>query len=374
MIDELSVHEKVRPLISFFIPSLDGGGAERVTVTLINAIVEKGYSVELLMPSANGVYLNDIKKEVKVISLGKPNTLSCIVPLAKYMKNSRAVALLSVLNHANVIAILAKLFSRSKIKLVVAEHNNLVRAVRHDKSFRTKIITNLMKVLYPRANNVIAVSEGVAKSLAEVIGYPEEKIDVIYNPVVTDRVLELCKKTIEHNFFSLKGDKIVAVGRLTAQKDFKNLLKAIAFVQETRNIQLVILGEGELRSELENLRDKLGLNEIVHMPGFVDNPYAWMSAADLFVLSSAWEGLPTVLIEAMAAGTKVVSTDCPSGPCEILQEGKWGELVPVAQPMELAEAILRTLAEPEGKNVTERALVFNVENSVKQYLKLFGCA
>ena len=358
--------------LAVFIPSLEGGGAERVTVTLVNALIERGHSVDLIMPEAKGTYLKDLHSEVRVIPLGQKRVLFCIFSLAAYMRKTKPEVLLSVLNHANVVALMAKKLSGIKIRILAAEHNNLARAVKDDTSFATRVLIALMRFIYPMADQVIACSEGVADSLTAVLGLPKDKVAVVYNPVVTDKVLQLSQETVHDDFFLKEGKKLVAVGRLTAQKDFATLLKAFAEVRKVANVHLAILGEGELRTKLEDYCAELGLGGSVFMPGFVDNPYAWMSSADLFVLSSAWEGLPTVLIEAMACGVAVVSTDCPSGPSEILQGQKWGALVPVGDYKALSVAILESLESPENNNVRERAMLFNVDNSVNHYIKLFG--
>ncbi|MFC4656867.1 glycosyltransferase [Rheinheimera marina] len=357
-----------------FIPSLDGGGAERVTVTLLNELARRGYQVDLVMPELHGVYLADLHPAVNRISLGRSRTLACLFPLASYLRQAKPVALLAVLNHANVVAILAGRLAGGNCRILVAEHNNLVRAIRDDSSLTTRVLTRLMKWLYPKADKVIAVSEGVADSVAEAIALPRSSIEVVYNPVVGDSLLSKVAQDVSHEFFQRQGAKLVAVGRLTEQKDFSNLLSAFASVHTKTGAQLAILGEGPLRPVLEAQRQTLGLNDAVLMPGFVDNPYAWMAKADLFVLSSAWEGLPTVLIEAMACGTRVVSTDCPSGPAEILENGRWGALVPVADAKALSNAILQALADEEQTDVRERALGFDLNTSVNHYLALLNSA
>jgi glycosyltransferase involved in cell wall biosynthesis len=358
--------------LGVFIPSLEGGGAERVTVTLVNALVERGYSVDLVMSAAQGIYIKDLHPKVRVLNLNKKRVLFCILPLAKYLRNAKPDALLSVLNHANVVALAARALSGLNTRILVAEHNNLARAVKEDSSLSNKILTTLMRFTYPMADQVVACSDGVADSLTSVIGLDKSKIVVVYNPVVSEKVLQLSREIVRDDFFQKDGKKLVAVGRLTAQKDFFTLLKAFAEVRKVENVYLVILGEGELRLELEEYCAKLNLGDYVFMPGFVDNPYAWMASADLFVLSSAWEGLPTVLIEAMACGVNVVSTDCPSGPSEILQQQKWGALVPVGDYKAMSAAIVNSLGEPHKFKVRERAMLFNVENSINSYIKLFG--
>jgi glycosyltransferase involved in cell wall biosynthesis len=164
---------------------------------------------------------------------------------------------------------------------------------------------------------------------------------------------------------------ILGVGRLATQKDFSTLLHAFARVRSQRPARLLILGEGDKRFELEALAQNLGLARDVRLPGYADNPFAYMRRCSVFVLSSAYEGLPTVLIEAMACGAPVVSTDCPSGPAEILEGGRYGCLVPIGDPDAMASAILTILQDaPDTTRTRQRAEMFSIEASVDQYLNL----
>jgi len=191
---------------------------------------------------------------------------------------------------------------------------------------------------------------------------------VIYNPVVTPSLKSLATAPVDHPWIGTNQPPLVlAVGRLTAQKDYPTLLRAFAKVRSRRNCRLIILGEGELRDSLEALTSQLGIADSVQLPGFADNPFAWMSKASLFVLSSAWEGLPNVLIQAMACGTPVVSTDCPSGPAEILENGKWGRLVPVGDEVALAEAMDRALEDKVFPDVAVRATYFSLDSALNEY-------
>lgn len=201
-----------------------------------------------------------------------------------------------------------------------------------------------VKLFYPWADGFVAVSQGVADDLRRFAQLPEVKVHTIYNPVVTDELLASAARTPEHPWLA-PGEPpvILGVGRLVGQKDFATLVRAFALVRRTRSAKLIILGEGDKRPELEALVTELGLSDEVSLPGFVDNPFAYMARADTFVLSSRHEGLPGVLIQAMACGCKVVSTDCPSGPREILNNGSLGALVPVGDAGALAEAIVATL-------------------------------
>jgi len=281
--------------------------------------------------------------------------------------------MLSALNHANVIAAVARVLARTNLRLVVSERNHVSRSSLQARSLRARCVLPLMKWAYLRADAITAVSEGVASDLAKTIGLPISRIDVIYNPVVTSTMLARANAPVDHLWAGIDQPPLVlAAGRLTLQKDFETLIRAFAKVRVRRECNLIILGEGELRGALQSLICQLGLGESAQMPGFSDNPFAWMRRASVFVLSSAWEGLPNVLIQAMACGARVVSTNCPSGPYEILEGGKWGRLVPVGDIDAMAGAILAQLDNPLQSDVQERSAFFSVDSAVEGYLRVLN--
>jgi glycosyltransferase involved in cell wall biosynthesis len=238
-------------------------------------------------------------------------------------------------------------------------------------SWKDGVVRLLMKWLYPFADQVVAISRGVQDDLHKWIGLPPGKVRTIYNPVVTTGLSGLASAPIPHPWLAQGEPPVVlGVGRLTEQKDFASLIRAFATVRKTRRCRLVILGEGELRAELEALVNELRLDDDVLMPGFQNNPFAWMGRAAVFVFSSVFEGLGGALIQAMACGTPVVSTDCPSGPAEILEDGKWGSLVPVGDVQALARAITDTLDADSHPDVRLRAAFFSDQRSVDDYLEV----
>ena len=357
--------------ICLFLPSLRGGGAERVMLTLANGIAEKGYIVDLVLAKAEGPYLKDVSPKVNVIDLGASRMLLSLLPFAKYLKKEKPDSILSAMSHVNIIAFLAKSLSGSKARLVFSEHNNLSTSSSVNKSHKTTLLKSLMSWAYKKADVIVAVSNGVADDLAEQINLSRPGIVTIYNPVVTSHLLELKEEPLNHPWIQNDIPFIIGVGRLTAQKNFALLIDAFNQLQKKHDINLVVLGEGELEEELKTQIERLGLEDKVLMPGFVDNPFPWMKHAKCFVMSSDFEGFGNVLAEAMACGTPVVSTDCPSGPFEILEGGKWGKLVPVRNESALADAIDESLSSDiDTKSLEKRAKQFNTENSLIQYLEI----
>lgn len=359
------------PLLTVFLPSLGGGGAERALLNLSHGFSEKGYRVDLVLQRAEGPYLAQISDEVRLIDLGAKRMALALFPLTSYLRRERPHALLSAMTHTNVIALLARKLSRVNTRIVISERTTLSIASRNAQSLRGRYLHLLAKRIYPWAEAIVAVSRGVANDLRSTLSIPRDRIKVIYNPVVTQELLERAKEPVEHPWFS-PGEPpvILSVGRLTLAKNLPMLVAAFALVCKERPARLMILGEGEERPKLESLVQELGLERDVAMPGFVDNPYKYMKRACVFVLVSRWEGLPNALIEALALGTPVVSTDCPSGPREILENGKLGGLVPVGNVELLASAVTKTLVENTRRTTSCGA--YTLDTVVKQYLEVLG--
>jgi glycosyltransferase involved in cell wall biosynthesis len=361
-----------RELIAFFLPNLYGGGAEQVVIKLLEKMSQLNLPLDLVLASKNGPYLDRVPKQVRIVNLAKGGVLKSVLPLSHYLKENRPHALLSHMSHANIAAMLAIKIARVKTQIVLVEHNTL--SVSRSKLVRSKFLPNLMKWLYPHADNIVGVSEGVAQDLAFQLGLKRDNINVIYNPVVNDELIAKAKTPLDHPWFQEVTSPIfLAVGRLTEQKDFLTLLEAFSLVRKQQVARLIILGEGDSRVELEAAIAKLELAEDVLLPGFVANPYPYMSKASAFILSSRWEGLGIVLIEAMACGCPVIATDCPSGPREILEEGKYGSLVPVGDIAALSASMLQVIEVPINRDLLkQRALYFSVDRAVFEYLALLG--
>lgn len=357
---------KNRIRIALFCPSLMGGGAERVMVQLANEFKEKDFDVDLVLANAKGAYLSEVSSKVNVIDLKSSRVLTSFPGLVQYIRREKPDVLLSTLVEANVVAAFAKILSQTDVRLFLREANT----IHPDRmSLKEKLLFRLMKTAYKTADGFIAISEGVKESLLKNLDIDANTINVIYNPVIHPEIFELAKAEASHSWFEEPNRVVVAVGRLAPQKDYPTLLKAFSKVIPTLNAKLLILGKGPERLEIEKLIRTLGLEDHVQLLGFVKNPFAYMAKADLFVLASAWEGLGNVLIQAMALNTRIVSTDCPSGPAEILEHGRWGTLVPVGDVDALAAALIEALKNEEPVEYPSEALArFNARKVADEYL------
>ena len=361
--------------VTTFVKNLLGGGAERVAVNLLEGLPRDTFTQELVMVDAWGPFLEQVPADVKQTNLGLGNNVLKAVPqLVRYLRQHKPDVLVSHLAHANVAAVVAATLAGTGTKVVLIEHNdNSLIDQERTRSHASKALQQVKSLAYRRADTIVGVSEGVTDYVGRTFGVPQAKLRTVYNPVVSPALLERSQRPLEHPWFA-EGEPpvMLASGRLREQKDFSTLLKAFAQVRRVRPCRLIILGEGALRGELEAEVAALGLQGDVALPGFVENPYAYMRHAAQFVLSSRWEGLPTVLVEAMACGCPVVATDCPSGPAEILEHGRLGPLVELANPTALAGAMLETLQHPTPRELLgARAAHFSFDNAITAYTQLF---
>lgn len=337
-----------KPRITVYLPSLSGGGAERVMLTLANGFLSDNTRVDLVLANAVGPYLKDISPSIRLIDLHSDRVLKSLPKLICYFRQERPDAVLTAMTHANIIVIFAIWLSRIKTKLVISERVDISGLDKTENLLGRLFINCLMKMTYRYAHKLVAVSRGVASGIIESLKLPADFVDVIYNPVNLKQISILSLESPTHPWFFDGGPPvIIAAGRLSQQKNFSLLINAFSELRKNILARLIIIGEGEDRVHLEALILKFGMEADIQLPGFVENPYSWFRSSSVFVLSSRWEGLPNVLIEAMACGVPVVSTDCPSGPAEILENGKWGKLVPLDGQKEMAVAIAEALRKPK---------------------------
>jgi len=364
--------ESPPPHLAVFLSFSGHGGVERMMVNLITGFIDAGVKVDLLLVKQRSPHLDTLPEEVNIVRLGSEHTLLCLWPLIQYLRCHRPQALLVAKDRANKVAILARWLAGTSTRLVVRLGTTLSGALQGRSRLKRWVWYASQRRFYPWADAIVAVSHGVAEDTARITGLSVAGIYVIPNPVVTAALLRRAAEPLDHPWFQPEGAPvIVAAGRLTQQKDFASLILAFDKVSAEIDCRLVILGEGNLRGQLEALVAKLGLEGRVMLPGFAQNLASFLSRATLFVLSSRWEGSPNVLTEALALGVPVVATDCPSGPREILQDGKFGPLVSVGDVPALAQAILKTLRQPLDSVVLQGASKdYNIKNSVSKYLEL----
>ena len=356
--------------IAIFASFSGKGGVERMIVNLSEGLVALDCQVDLVVVKAQSAHLDSVPSSVNVVKLPTSHTMSSLPALVTYLRQEQPVALLAAKDRANQVAVLARHLPGVSTRVVVRMGTTVSVALAGKGAMQKWLWYLPMRLIYPLADAIVAVSHGVASDLSTITGLPLARIQVIPNPVIVPRLARLASETIAHPWFTENQVPVIlGVGRLTRQKDFPVLIKAFAMVRAERPCRLLIIGEGKDRPALEGLAARLGVKDDIDLPGFVENPYAYMSRAALFVLSSLWEGSPNVLTEALSLGVPVVATDCPSGPHEILAGGRHGHLVPVGDPRALAKAMLETLADPPDKDTIATAVSeYRVNVSSRKYL------
>lgn len=360
--------------LAILIPNLAGGGAERVALNLANFWVSVGFEVHLVLLKKEGQLISMLAPSVHVIELPSPHVRNLPFGLMSYLRKYQPDAMLACMWPLTVIAVISRFFAQSKCRLMLVEHTTWSIDPLFQRKGPRIIIKMSMHLLFPRADHVITVSNGARNDLARVASLSCGAILSVYNPIVdTSNKSPLASPPLHPvGWCSEAHYRILAIGTLKAIKDFGTLLQAFALLlKDKRDAHLLILGEGECRPKLELLAKELGIASQVHMPGFFSNTTPYYQHADLFVLSSKGEGLPTVIIESLANGTPVVSTDCPSGPREILQNGRYGRLVPVGDIEALSKAMIDSLQCKHDVNaLKDRAKDFSIEKIGKTYLNL----
>lgn len=329
-----------------------------------------------MLAKREGDYLSQVPSNVNLVDIKASKLAFSTNLLGSYLRETKPDVLISANERVNIVALMARKLYRPKTRVIISVHtNNTEQIANRDASFYKKIVLKIARLVYKWADQVVAVSEGVARDAIKIFKLSPDNVTVIYNPIVTSEINDKMKMQVDHPWFNRPGGPvIIGVGRLVAQKDFFTLVDSFVEVKKASpDAKLIILGEGEKRKALENKISALGLKNDVSLPGFVENPYSYLHNASVFVLSSAWEGFGNVLVEAMATGTPVVSTDCPSGPSEILDKGRYGPLVPPGDAEKLAHSIIAVLNKPpEPALLKRRASNFTVGNAVNEYIELIN--
>ena len=381
--------------LAFFLSKLRRGGAEKVMLSLAREFARRGARVDLVLGSRNEPHDVDIPVGIRVVEIGVPGRLEALLPwfrlpasawilalakgsprllrsvgrLANYLRRERPTALLATLRSANITAIWAGMLAATSTRIIIREANTQsLESLAEKKNFKRNF-PQIARRWFPKADGIVAVSHAVAEDLAHTTGLSADRVSVIYNPVDVKKIHELARKDPKDSWLTPKGAPVfVSAGRLVPQKDQSTLLDAFAKVCTGHAARLIILGDGAERSTLEAHAKNLNLTDVVRFMGSVENPYQYIARAHAFVLSSVWEGFPNVLVEALACGCPVVSTDCPSGPTEILHGGSFGTLVPVGNASALADAMiamLMTKADPE--RLRQRAEFFSIDRAFERY-------
>jgi glycosyltransferase involved in cell wall biosynthesis len=367
--------QEQRPDLALLVSFSGAGGVERMILNLINAIAESGRKIDLLLIKTDSSHLKDLHPAVNRVDLGSGHTLTSLLPLSRYLKRVRPPCLLAAKDRAGRVAVMARaLAGTAETRLGLRLGTNLTAAFAHKSAWRMWLRRLPIRLLYPRIEAIIAVSEGVRQDTLALSGVAPERVHVVRNPVITPRLTQAARVEPPHAWLTDETIPVLlGAGRLTRQKDFPTLIRAFAQLRQSRPCRLIILGEGRLRGELQALASELGVAQDLALPGFTPNPYVYMRHANLFVLSSRWEGSPNVLTEAMALGTPVVSTDCPSGPNELLEQGRIAPLVPMGDWQRLAEAMAGVLDKPMAPDTLQQAVrEYNAETSARRYLEILG--
>ncbi len=379
--------------IGFFISDLGGGGTQRRVLALSRELARVGHRVDLFVASREGAFADRVPPEVRLVSADGPaselpflkrrrglRVAGAVAALSGYLAGERPEVLVASSIPANLAALRARARSVRRghcpVPVVITANVDPRAALEGRSRIHRGLLQLMMRCHYPRADGVVANTRGIAASVASVAGVPPGRIVTIPNPVDCAAIRRQAQAPLAHPWLAPGAAPLVlAVGKLKPQKDFATLLRAFAQLGARRDARLMILGEGELRPRLTELVRELGLAGSVEMPGFCGNPHAWMARAAVFVLSSRWEGFSNVLAEALAVGCAVVSTDCPSGPSELLAGGEFGRLVPPGDPEALAAAIAEALdAPPDRGRLMARADGFSVGLAAERYLAAMHAA
>lgn len=400
--------------IAIYIRSLKTArGAERVSANVARGLADAGHRIDFIVEDMNGWLIDALGKhnnitvinirslagnkllnrlfQMKVIfrSMFMQRRLSekpasgwmrqlfrfivkenpPVYGITQYVESYRPGVVLSFLNYPNIALLMSLLVRQTDTRYVVNVRNHISTSAEQSSSEWVRSVPNLMRLYFSLADNIIAPSRGVAEDIANILGIKKYDVSVIHNPVYRNEIIELSMTKVEHEWFAdPEIPVIVAAGKLKPQKDFKTLLKAFGLLRQRTVARLIIMGEGAERPGLEKIIKDLGITDDVDMPGHIKNPYPYFRNASVFVLSSAWEGLPNVLIEAMACGCPVVATRCPSGPDEILDNGRLGHLVTVGDATGLALAIEKSIALPVPEELlVARAQEYSYTNSIDGY-------
>lgn len=358
--------------VAFFLPDFKGGGAERALLTVAGGVAEArpDWRVHLVVGAERGPLATEVDPRLERHPLGAPTIVRAFPALVHWLRRTRPDAIVSTLPHTNVASFLARRLAAVPTRAYGLATTAYSLSFAGRRTSKTLFLPAAMRLAYPLADRIVTVSDGVARDAHRFLRMPRERFVTLYDPVVDDELPARAARAIDHPWLQGEGPPVIlSAGRLAREKDFPSLLRAFASLRAERPARLIVLGEGPLRPQLEAYARELGVERDVDLPGFVSNPFAYMGHADAYALTSLREGLPNALIQAMACGCPVVSTDCPGGVREILEDGRVGRLVPVGDPEALAEALARTLDEtPDATALIEASNKFSKDRTIRAWV------
>ena len=328
--------------IAFILPDLGGGGAERVALTIAEDMLGAGHEVDFVLIGRRGELLPLVPAHAEVFELGAGRIRDALIPLIRYFRRRRPDSAQAFMWPVTALAVLAHRLARARGRLVVSDHTTLSQHYGERGPFHRSLLKATVRMFYPLADARVMVSHDAANDLALLTGIDASTLTIVYNPVL--KPAEPIRRA--DHAWRPEGVRVLSVGNFKAVKNYPMLLQAFANFSTGREAQLMILGDGPLRNELTEAAAELGIANRLIMPGFVLDPWPYYASADLFALSSDYEGYPLVLVEALLSGLNVVSTDCLSGPREILEGGRYGLLVRVGDAEALARAMVESLERP----------------------------
>jgi glycosyltransferase involved in cell wall biosynthesis len=361
--------------VAIYMHDLAGGGVERQSLGLAREFMNRGVGVTLVLHRSSGELSEIVPAGLPIVDLKSSRTIADVAPLARYLRAARPDVLLANVDHNNVAALMAKALAGGGTRVVICQHNPVAHDRISKENWTYRLVPYAYFLLSPFINSAVAVSGGVAAELMSIAGLPRAKVKTIHNPVISGDFAARCRRSAGHPWCADRNHRLfVTAGRLVPQKDHETLLRALALHRERMPSRLLVLGAGPMLERLQTLAGDIGVLDAVQFTGFQDNPLPLFRDADAFVLSSRTEGFGNVLVEAMGCGTPVIATDCPHGPAEILDDGRYGLLVPPGEPAALAAAMDRvtTLRDQFPEPVLKaRAAEFSYAVCADRYLNLF---
>ena len=359
--------------IAFFLATSGHSGVDRIMKNLLPSIAKRGYTVDLLRIQGHGPTLDE-GHGVNVFQLGAKHVYTALSEVVGYLRHHHPIVMLSDKDRVNRTAVMAHQLANVQTRLALRNGTTVSIDLANRPLFDRTLQRFSMKHLYKKAATILMPSKDAADDFARLSHIPRDVIQVVPSPVVSDHIYRQAKLPVEHPWLGEKtAPIIIGVGELGGRKDFSTLIRAFALIYKARRARLIILGKGRKKEQLQNLVSDLCISNAVDFPGFTPNPYRFMSRSDVFALTSRWEGMPLVLIEALALGIPVVATNCPSGPREILANGKYGPIVPVGDHRLLAKALETTLDFPLPSATLQQAVQeYSLEASTTAYLNAIG--